>query len=64
LLYCEDFPDIAQAISREKQIKGWTRAKKLALIQSVNPNMDDLSAQSNDSSLRKSPLRSNLLRSE
>ena len=32
LLYKEEFPDKFQAAKREKQIKGWTRRKKLALI--------------------------------
>ena len=32
LLYKEPFPDIHAAAKREKQIKGWTRRKKLALI--------------------------------
>ena len=32
LMYVEDFTDIVEAISREKQIKGWTRKKKEALI--------------------------------
>jgi putative endonuclease len=32
LVHVEEFPDIMEAISREKQIKGWTRRKKEALI--------------------------------
>ena len=32
LMYVEDFSDIMDAISREKQIKGWSRQKKKALI--------------------------------
>jgi len=43
LVYFETVEDIHAAISREKQIKGWTRNKKLALIASVNPIWDDLS---------------------
>ncbi len=43
LVYYEDFTDVFAAIAREKQIKGWTRAKKIALIQSVNPRWEDLS---------------------
>lgn len=31
------------AIEREKQIKSWTRAKRIALIESKNPNWEDLS---------------------
>ncbi len=48
-------PDIEAAISREKQIKGWLRNKKIALIESVNPQWKDLSAEwfeKTDSSLR------------
>jgi len=32
LVFCEDFNDIIQAIAFEKQIKGWKRAKKEAII--------------------------------
>lgn len=32
LIYFEEFNDVYQAISREKQIKGWGRVKKMALI--------------------------------
>jgi len=44
LVYIEVFHDIRNAIRREKEIKGWTRAKKEALIRSVNPSWKDLSA--------------------
>jgi putative endonuclease len=44
LLHFEVFSDIWDAIAREKQIKGWLRARKIALIESVNPNWADLSA--------------------
>ncbi len=37
LVYWERFPEITLAIDREKQIKGWTRAKKDALIATMNP---------------------------
>ena len=37
LIYFEQFQDIETAISREKQIKGWTRKKKEDLIILVNP---------------------------
>jgi putative endonuclease len=43
LVYYEDFGDVSAAIAREKQIKGWLRAKKVALIESVNANWKDLS---------------------
>ena len=38
VVYYETFMDINAAISREKQLKGWRRSKKEALIDSVNPN--------------------------
>ena len=37
LIYFEEFDSVNDAIAREKQIKGWTRSKKEALINSVNP---------------------------
>jgi putative endonuclease len=37
LIYYEQFQYINDAIDREKQIKGWIRAKKIALINSFNP---------------------------
>lgn len=42
LVYYETFKYIGNAIAREKQIKAWTRAKRLALIKSVNPTWQDL----------------------
>ncbi len=42
LVYFEEFSDARQAITREKQIKGWLRVKKLALIESANPDWHDL----------------------
>jgi putative endonuclease len=45
VLLHEEFTDIRSAIAREKEIKGWTRAKKLALIAQTNPEFKDLSAQ-------------------
>lgn len=44
LVYFETTEDIHSAISREKQIKGWTRDRKLALIASANPTWKDLSS--------------------
>ncbi len=43
LVYYECFTDINAAIVREKQIKGWLRMKKIALIESVNKEWKDLS---------------------
>src|SRR5512139_1986061 len=45
LVYFEDTPDVRAAIAREKQIKGWLRSKKIALIESMNPKWEDLSAE-------------------
>jgi putative endonuclease len=45
----EKFQNYNQAIAWEKQIKGWTRAKKKALIQNNWEKLRDLSQCSNDS---------------
>ncbi len=42
LVYYEETNDVAAGIAREKQIKGWVRAKKVALIESSNPYWRDL----------------------
>jgi putative endonuclease len=42
LVYFEHTGDIKDAIAREKQIKGWTRQKKLDLIETMNPEWVDL----------------------
>ena len=44
LVYYESSNDVSVVIEREKQIKGWTRAKKVRLIEKVNPEWRDLSA--------------------
>ena len=43
LVYYESTPDVLVAIQREKEIKGWVRRKKIALIASMNPYWTDLS---------------------
>jgi putative endonuclease len=43
LVYYEVCGEPLDAISREKQIKGWTRLRKVALIESVNRDWKDLS---------------------
>lgn len=43
LVYYESTSSIQVALEREKQIKGWLRAKKIALIDSLNPESKDLS---------------------
>jgi len=45
LLYFESFDDVRTAINREKQLKGWTRQKKIALIEKLNPSWIDLSRE-------------------
>ena len=42
LVYYEATGDVYSALSREKQIKGWSRAKKNALVNTVNPKWEDL----------------------
>ena len=42
LVYFETHTDVLNAIAREKQIKGWRREKKIALISSMNPSWRDL----------------------
>ena len=42
LVFYELFPNIENAILSEKKIKGWTRKKKIDLINSFNPKWEDL----------------------
>jgi len=42
LVFYEETNDVRKALAREKQIKGWLRKKKVALIELVNPNWEDL----------------------
>ena len=44
LLYWESYDDVHKALARETQLKGWTRAKKIALIVRRNPHWVDLAA--------------------
>lgn len=41
LVYWESFGEVIKAINREKQLKGWRRAKKIASIESLNPRWSD-----------------------
>ncbi len=43
LVYYEIFTDVQQAIRREKQLKNWHREWKINLIESANPEWEDLS---------------------
>lgn len=45
LVYFETYPSAAEAIAREKKIKGWIRAKKLGLIEAMNPEWRDLASE-------------------
>jgi len=45
LVYYESTSDVHAAIAREKQVKGWLRKKKIALIDSMNPTWKDLSEE-------------------
>jgi putative endonuclease len=42
LVYFESLDIVQKAIGREKQLKGWRRSKKIALIESMNPRWEDL----------------------
>ena|SRR5271163_3904903 len=42
LVHLEEFAHIASSIDREKELKGWRRAKKIALIERNNPDWRDL----------------------
>ena len=41
LAYFEETSDVGIAIAREKEIKGWRRSKKIALIKTINPTWQD-----------------------
>ena len=43
LVWYEQYGQVQRAIAREKQLKGWTRVKKIALIEKENPAWVDLS---------------------
>ncbi|HEV8233987.1 MAG TPA: GIY-YIG nuclease family protein [Gemmatimonadaceae bacterium] len=45
LVYFECTANVMGAIAREKQIKAWRRAKRVALVESSNPTWDDLAAE-------------------
>jgi putative endonuclease len=45
LVYCERFRYVGNAIAREKEIKGWDREKRVALIEQANPTWQDLSLE-------------------
>ena len=48
LVYHETYEEVLQAIAREKQIKNWPRARKNALVATMNPDWRDLAADWDD----------------
>ena len=44
-VYYESFDDVAKAIDREKQLKRWSRVKKVCLIERRNSTWEDLAAE-------------------
>ena len=52
IVFCEEFSDVNQAIALEKQIKGWTRKKKEAIIEKNWEKLKEFSACINDSHYR------------
>jgi putative endonuclease len=42
LVYWEKFKRAHDAVTRERQLKGWTRLKKIQLVVSMNPAWEDL----------------------
>ena len=63
LVHWESFDDVRNAISREKELKGWRREKKIVLIEDRNPKWKDLAAgwygQSDEKIRRKFAAASN-----
>lgn len=45
LVLVEEPSDVNEAISLEKQLKGWVRSRKIELIEAANPKWDDLAAE-------------------
>jgi putative endonuclease len=47
LVFVEEFKYVNDVLEAEKRVKGWTRAKKIALIESVNPKWNELMPDGN-----------------
>ncbi len=58
LVYLEEYPRIDEAFSREKQVQGWSRAKKKALIESRYKELPKLSECRNESHYKNAPFDS------
>lgn len=58
LVYYESYDQVGRATGREKQLKGWRRSKKIALIEAVNPRRQDLAEHwGRELRLRGQPLK-------
>jgi putative endonuclease len=64
LVYFASTNDVREAIGGERRIKGWTRAKKVALIEEMNPYWEDLSASWYTAIRQSAPRSDSSLRSE
>jgi putative endonuclease len=64
LVYFEAYSDIRSAIAREKHIKGWPRARKIALIETLNPHWQDLTSALQSVPQARKAQRDSSLRSE
>jgi putative endonuclease len=53
LVYCEQFQYVDNAIAREKELKKWTRAQKIALIEAANPTWEELMPEEPESAFFK-----------
>lgn len=60
LVHFEEFNDIRKAIAREKQIKAWSRAKRVTLVETTNPHWVDLAIDWHPHSGNPHPNRSSL----
>lgn len=60
LVYFEWYADVRAAIAREKELKGWLRKRKIALIESVNREWRDLSVRADASLMPKTADRQRL----
>ena len=64
LVYFEAFGDVRSAIAREKQIKGWLRTRKVAIVETINPRWRDLSSTLQSVPQEHKARRDSSLRSE
>lgn len=53
LVHFEEYSEVTDAIARENQLKGWKRSKKIALIESFNPEGKDFSYRAEREELEK-----------